>query len=65
MSRSNTLNFGSAAEAAEILNSEPDISQEDLHSALINALKRIDKLEKEVKDLREDYSGFRNHYGFL
>ena len=41
----NTLHFGEAREAADILNTKENVTIDDLTSALINALKRIHVLE--------------------
>lgn len=49
MSRFNSLALGDALEAAELLGEDVTApTTEDLVAALINALRRIDQLEKEM-----------------
>lgn len=45
------LQFTSADEAASYLHSSSDVTHNDIVGALINALQRIDALEKQVADL--------------
>ncbi len=45
----NTLNFGEAREAADILNSKEGVTLEEVISALINALNRIHALEQYIR----------------
>jgi hypothetical protein len=55
MSRFNTLYLGEAADAADELESpdaDPEADLDEVRVALINALRRIDKLERQVAQLR-------------
>jgi hypothetical protein len=45
----NIYQFGAASEVADMLNSDPDVTQNDLHAALINAMTRISRLEKTLE----------------
>ena len=47
----NKLMYGPPREVADMLGTENDVTQEDLSPALINALNRIDNLEKQMKRL--------------
>lgn len=44
----NEYQHGDAAEVADALNSDPIVGQDKLHSALINAMTRISRLEKQL-----------------
>jgi hypothetical protein len=56
MSRFNSLALGEASEAAELLGEDVTApTTEELVAALINALRRIDRLETQVANLRHGY----------
>ena len=50
----NEYQYGDAAEVADALNTDPDVTQNSLHSALINAMTRISRLEKQVEKLETE-----------
>ncbi len=53
MSRFNTLYLGEPADAAdelEIADADPEADRDEIRVALINALRRIDKLESELEN---------------
>ena len=53
MARFNTLYLGEPTEAADELE-DTDADNGELRAALINALRRIDRLERQVANLRKD-----------
>jgi hypothetical protein len=48
------LTYGEAAEVAEYLLTGTKVTQDDLHSALCNAMERIARLEKRIANLEKD-----------
>ena len=49
----NEILFGEAKDVAEFLNEKNEASLNELQSAIINALNRINSLERQVNDLTE------------
>jgi len=57
VSRFNTLYLGKVSDAAdelELPDSDPEADRDEIRVALINALRSIDQLEKQVANLRKD-----------
>lgn len=46
------LTYGDAADVADHLMSAPDVELTDIHSALVNALRRVATLERELAELK-------------
>lgn len=50
--KSNEFQYGSAEAVAFALEGQAGITQDDLHAALINAMNRIDRLERDLEETR-------------
>lgn len=64
MSITSNLQYGTADDCAEILNTQ-EIEQDDLTAALINALKKIAALEENVFKLQAEIRDVRAHHQLL